>query len=90
MPTPEEKLRRAAEIAEELAALNRVPKEAAASLDRELERIVAHHTEKCCDVKLSPEQSDRHKEARLLGRGLTGFFEKRKAALKEEMRKLRE
>ncbi len=83
-------MERVSEIAEELTALNRVPKEAAAVLDRELERLAAFHTEKCCEVRLSAEQSAQHKEARALARGLAGFFEKRKAALREEMRKLRE
>ena len=87
--TPEQKMERCAEIAEELTALNRVPKEAALILDRELERLAAFHTEKCCDARLSPEQSARHKEARALARGLVGFFEKRRAALREEMGKLR-
>jgi len=87
--TPEQRLERATEIAEELTALNRVPKEAAAVLDRELERLFAFHTEKCCDSRLSAEESARHKEARLLARGLTGFFEKRKAALRAEAGKLR-
>jgi len=82
-------MERAAAIAEELTALNRMPKEAATVLDREMERLVAFHTEKCCDVRLSPEQSAQHKEARALARGLVGFFDKRKAALKEEMGKLR-
>jgi len=59
-------------------------------LDRELERLVVFHTEKCCDVRLPGEQSDRHKEARILARGLVGFFEKRKVALKEELRGLRD
>lgn len=87
--TPGQKMERVAEIAGELMALNRVPAEAAAILDRELERIVAFHTEKCCDVRLSPERSAQHREARAVGRGLIGFFEKRKAALKEEARRLR-
>jgi hypothetical protein len=82
-------MERAAAIAEELTALNRTPREAAILLDRELERLAAFHTEKCCDARLSPEQSAQHKEARALARGLVGFFEKRKAALKEEMGKLR-
>ena len=76
-------------IAEELAVLRKVPREAAAVLDRELERIAAFHMEKCCDVRLSAGESDRHKEARALARGLCGFFEKRTAALTEEMIKLR-
>ncbi len=88
--TPEQRMGRAAAIAEELSALNRVPPAAAAALDRELERLAAFHTEKCCDVRLGAEQSAHHKEARALARGLGGFFEKRKASLKEEMRKLRE
>ena len=82
-------MERAAAIAEELTALHRVPREAAAVLDREMERLVAFHTEKCCDVRLSAEQSAQHKEARALARGLVGFFEKRRTALKEEMGKLR-
>ena len=82
-------MERAAAIAEELTALNRVPKEAAAVLDREMERLAAFHTEKCCDPRLSSEQSAQHKEARALARSLVGFFEKRKAALKEEMGQLR-
>ena len=82
-------MERAAAIAEELTALNRVPKEAAAVLDREMERLAAFHTEKCCDPRLSAEQSAQHKEARALARSLVGFFEKRKAALKEEMGQLR-
>lgn len=89
MLTPEQKMERVVAIAEELTVLNRVPKEAAAILDRELERLAGFHTEKCCDVRLSPDQSARHKEARALARGLCGFFEKRKTALKEEMAKLR-
>jgi hypothetical protein len=87
--TPEEKMERCAVIAEELAVLRRMPGEAAAMLDRELERIAAFHTEKCCDARLSALESDRHKEARALARGLGGFFEKRKAALMEEIIKLR-
>lgn len=87
--TPEQKMERAAAIAEELAALRRVPREAAAILDRELERAAAFHMEKCCDARLTADQSDRHKEARALARGLCGFFEKRTAALVEEMMKLR-
>ena len=83
-------MERAAAIAEELTALHRVPKEAAAGLDRELERLAAFHTEKCCDSRLTAEQSAQHSEARALARGLVGFFEKRKAALHEEMVKLRE
>ena len=82
-------MERCALIAEELTALHRVPAEAAAVLDRELERLVALHTEKCCDPRLSPEQSALHKEARALARGLLGFFDKRTAALKEEMGELR-
>jgi len=87
--TPEQKMERCAGIAEELTALNRVPKEAALILDRELERLAVFHTEKCCDARLSPDESARHKEARALARGLVGFFEKRRAALREEMGKLR-
>ncbi|MEI6349956.1 MAG: hypothetical protein WCP06_02480 [Verrucomicrobiota bacterium] len=87
--TADQRLERCAEITEELTALNRVPKEAAAVLDRELERLVVVHTEKCCDLRLGAEQSAMHKEARALCRGMLGFFEKRKAALREEMRKLR-
>lgn len=87
--TPEQKMERVAAIAEELTVLGRVPREAAALLDRELERLAAFHTEKCCDLRLRPEESDRHKEARALARGLGGFFEKRKTALREEMLKLR-
>lgn len=82
-------MERVAAIAEELTALNRLPREASTVLDRELERLLVFHTEKCCDVRLSPDQSDRHKEARALARGLCGFFEKRKAALREELAKLR-
>ena len=82
-------MERVAAIAEELTALHRVPNEAAAVLDREVERLAAFHTEKCCDPRLSAEQSAQHKEARALARGLVGFFGKRKAALKEEMGKLR-
>ena len=88
--TSEQRLERAAEIIEELTALNRVPKEAAALLDRELERLVAFHTEKCCDPRLSAKESARYKEARILARGLGGFFEKRKAALRQEAAKLKE
>jgi len=87
--TLEQKLERMAGIGEELAVLHRVPREAAAVWDRELERLTVFHTEKCCDARLSPEQSARHKEARALARGLCGFFEKRKAALREELGKLR-
>ena len=87
--TPEQKLERGAEIAGELTALNRVPPEAAAVLDRELERLAVFHTEKCCDPRLSPEQSAQHREARALARGLLGFFEKRKGALREELAGLR-
>lgn len=70
-------------------ALNRVPKEASAVLDHELERLAAFHTEKYCDVRLTAEQSAHYKEARALARGLVGFFDKRKAVLKEELGKLR-
>ena len=87
--TIEQKLERGAEITEELTALNRVPKEAVSVLERELERLATFHTEKCCDVRLTPEQSACHKEARALARGLSGFFDKRKAALREELRILR-
>jgi hypothetical protein len=87
--TPEQKMERVAEIAQELTAINRVPAEGTAIFDRELERLVAFHTEKCCDCRLSPEQSAQHREARALARGLLGFFEKRKTALKEELRQLR-
>ena len=87
--TPEQRLERAAAITEELTALNRVPKEAAAVLDRELERLTAFHTEKCCDPRLTANESDRHKEARNQARGLCGFLEKRKTALREELRSLR-
>jgi hypothetical protein len=83
-------MERIAEIAQELTILNHLPAGAAAILDRELERIIAFHTEKCCDTRLSPEQSAHHREARAVGRGLLGFFEKRKAALNEEARKLRQ
>ena len=82
-------MERCAAIAEELTVLNRVPKEAAALLDRELERLAVFHTEKCCDARLSPQESARHKEARALARGLAGFFEKRRTALREEMAHLR-
>jgi hypothetical protein len=87
--TTEQALERCAAIAEELAVLRKVPREAAALLDRELERIAAFHTEKCCDVRLTAGESDRYKEARVLARGLCGFFEKRTASLMEEMIKLR-
>jgi hypothetical protein len=87
--TPEQKMERVAEIAQELTVLNRLPEEGAALLDRELERLAIFHTEKCCDCRLSPEQSAQHREARALARGLLGFFGKRKAALKEELRQLR-
>lgn len=82
-------MERAAVIAEELGILRKVPPEAAAILDRELERVAGFHTEKCCDIRLSASESDRHKEARALARGLCGFFERRTAALREEMIKLR-
>jgi len=87
--TPEQKMERVVAIAAELTLLQRVPKEEAALLDRELERLAGFHTEKCCDVRLTPEQSARHKEARALARGLAGFFEKRTVALREELGKLR-
>jgi len=87
--TPEQKMERVAEIAGELTTLNRLPEEAAAMLDRELERLVAFHTEKCCDCRLPAEQSALHREARALARGLLGFFAKRKAALKGELGLLR-
>ncbi len=87
--TPERKMERVAEIAAELAWLNRVPPEAAALLDREAERLAAFHTERCCDPRLSPERSAQHREARALARGLLGFFERRKAALREELGALR-
>lgn len=89
MLTAEQRMERVAAIAAELTLLHRVPKEAAALWDRELERLAAFHTEKCCDVRLSPEQSARHKEARVLARGLVGFFDKRTTTLKDELRKLR-
>jgi hypothetical protein len=82
-------MERAAAIAGEMTALHRMPREAAAVLDRELERLAVFHTEKCCDPRLSAEQSALHKEARAMARGLVGFFEKRTAALKEEMGRLR-
>ncbi len=82
-------LERVAEIVEQLGFLNRVPPEAAALLDRELERLAFYHTERCCDPRLSAEESARHREARLLARGLAQFFEKRKAALREELHQLR-
>lgn len=88
--TPEEKLRRVAEVVEELSILNRVPAEAVALLDRELERIITQHTEKCCDLRLTAAESAMHKEARALGRGLLGFYEKRKGRLKEELLRLRQ
>jgi len=78
-----------AEIAEQLSFLNRVPKEAAILLDRELERLAQFHTERCCDPRLTPEESARHREARLLARSLAQFFEKRKAQLREELDQLR-
>lgn len=87
--SPEERLRRVAELHEELAVLNRVPPGAGAILDRELERLVALHTEKCCDLRLTPLESAMHKEARAMARALIGFFEKRKGFLKEELRRLR-
>lgn len=87
--TPEEKLHRVVELNEELAVLNRVPPEAAAILDRELERLVALHTEKCCDLRLAPVESAMHKEARAMARALLGFFDRRKRYLKEELRRLR-
>ena len=87
--TPGQRMARAAQIVEELTLLNRIPKEAAAVLDGELERLAAFHTEKCCDVRLSAEQSAQHKEARAVARGLIGFFERRKAALREEHGRLR-
>ncbi len=87
--TPEQKMERVAEIAQELTLLNRLPAEGAAILDRELERLVAFHTEKCCDCRLPPEQSAMHREARALARGLLGFFDKRKTALKDELGQLR-
>ncbi len=89
MLTPEQKMERAAAITEELCVLRKVPREAAAVLDRELERLAAFHTEKCCDARLTAAESDRHKEARALARGLCGFFAKRTAALVEEMIQLR-
>lgn len=88
--TPTQKLERCAAIADELAILKQVPGEAARMLDRELEKLVAFHTERCCDTKLSPEQSAMHKEARALARGLSGFFDRRKAQLLEELTKLRQ
>lgn len=87
--TLEQRLERAAAIAEELTALNRVPAEGAALLDRELERLSAFHTEKCCDPRLTPEQSAMHREARAQARNLVGFFTKRRTALKEELQTLR-
>ena len=87
--TAEQKLVRSAAILEELGVLQRVPREAAALWDRELERLLAFHTEKCCDPRLPAEESARHKEARALARGLAGFFEKRRAALRDEMAHLR-
>jgi len=83
-------LERAAQIAEELTAINRVPEAARAMLEREVERLLAYHTEKCCDPRLSARRSARHKEARLMARGLLGFYEKRKTALLEELRALRQ
>lgn len=87
--TPEQRLERAAAIAEELSILNRVPAEGAALLDRELERLSSFHTEKCCDPRLTPEQSAMHREARAQVKNLVGFFLKRRAALKEELLALR-
>ncbi len=83
------RMERVAEIIEQIGFLNRVPPEAAALLDRELERLALYHTERCCDPRLCPEESARHREARLLARGLLQFFDKRKATLREELQKLR-
>jgi len=87
--TPQQKLERCAVISEELAILKKVPPEAAAMLDRELEKLLNLHTERCCDTKLAPQESAMHKEARALARGLMGFFEKRRAQLVEEFQQLR-
>jgi hypothetical protein len=87
--TPEQKLERRAAISEELAVLKRTPAQAAAMLDRELEKLIVFHTERCCDLKLSPEQSAMHKEARALARSLIGFFERRRTQLQDEFTKLR-
>lgn len=87
--TREEILRRGAAIQEELTSLNKVTAEAAAILDRELERLELFHRERCCNPRLTPEQSAMHREARGLALGLQGFFTKRRAALKDELVVLR-
>ncbi len=83
--TPGQRMERVAEIATELGHLQRVAPEARAILDRELERLFAFHTEKCCDPRLSSEESARHKEARAMARGLLGFFTRRQAVLRAEL-----
>jgi hypothetical protein len=87
--TEQQRLRRVAEVVEELGILKKLPPGAAGILDRELERLVVFHTERCCDVKLTPEESASFREARALARGLVGFFEKRRGALMEELGRLR-
>jgi len=87
--TREEALRRAAAIQEELASLNAIPQAGAALLDRELERLELFHRERCCNPRLTPEQSAMHREARGLALGLQSFFAKRRAALRQEMATLK-
>jgi len=87
--TERRKWERAAAITEELRLLGRIPEEAHALLERELERLATFHTEKCCDPRLTAEESARHREARLLARNLAGFFRKREAQLRDELDGLR-
>jgi hypothetical protein len=87
--TAEQRLRRLTEVVEELGVLNKMPAGAAELLDKELERLVGFHTEKCCDVRLTPEESASYREARAVARGLLGFFERRKGVLMEELVRLR-
>lgn len=70
--------------------LKGVSAEAREFLNDAIHALLSHHTEKCCDVGLSAQESDRHKEARAMARGLVDFFGKAEKRAADELKSLRQ
>jgi hypothetical protein len=73
------------QVTETLRLLKTVSPAARRLLEDKVQDRVNYHTERCCDVNLSAEQSASNKEARALARSLSGFFDKEESRLTAEL-----
>jgi hypothetical protein len=87
-PNPDlvgDKLERRDEILKQLQAFKKIPPEAQTLLNKALEQKVNFHTEACCNLKLTAEESQMHKQARALALSLKDFYDKESGRLNKEL-----